>query len=140
MKGYEMIEKICTKCKVNKPRTTEFFPPHNKCKDGLDSWCRVCRATYRSEINRGKFRGQLSDDEVRKLKKQKKCDICGGHDFAGSRNNKHLGKLYNLVMDHDHVTGKFRGMLCNHCNRGLGNFKDNINNLEKAILYLKNKG
>ena len=40
----------------------------------------------------------------------------------------------------DISTGKFRGMLCHHCNRGLGNFKDNIQNLENAILYLKNKG
>jgi len=42
-------------------------------------------------------------------------------------------------MDHDHETGKFRGMLCHHCNRGLGNFKDKIENLEKAIEYLKSK-
>ena len=107
--------------------------------DGLDSWCRKCRASYRSEINRGKFRGQLLDDEVKQLRKQEKCDICGGNEFAGSRNNRHLGKVYALVMDHNHETGKFRGMLCNHCNRGLGNFKDNINNLQAAIDYLKER-
>jgi hypothetical protein len=135
-----MNTKICTKCEEEKPRDTINFPPHNKCKDGLDSWCRKCRASYRSEINRGKFRGQLSDDQVRELKKQAKCDICGGNEFAGSRNNKHLGKVYALVMDHNHENGKFRGMLCHHCNRGLGNFKDNIINLENAILYLKNRG
>lgn len=135
-----MNKKTCTRCKENKPRDLTNFPPHNKCKDGLDSWCRKCRASYRSEINRGKFRGQLEDYEVKELKKQEKCDICGGNDFAGSRHNKHLGKVYALVMDHNHQTGKFRGMLCNHCNRGLGNFKDNIQNLEKAILYLKSRG
>lgn len=134
-----MNVKCCTRCKQEKPRTTEYFPPHNKCKDGLDSWCRICRATYRSEINRGKFRGQLTDDQVRELKKQEKCDICGGNEFAGSRNNKHLGKVYALVMDHNHESGKFRGMLCNHCNRGLGNFKDNINTLQAAIEYLKER-
>ena len=133
-----MNSKSCTRCKVIKVADLINFPPHNKKKDGLDSWCRKCRASYRSEINRGKFRGQLSDDEVRKLKKQDKCDICGGTENSGSRNNKHLGKLYALVMDHNHKNGKFRGMLCNHCNRGLGNFKDNVQNLEKAILYLKN--
>ena len=134
-----MNSKSCTRCKVIKVADLINFPPHNKKKDGLDSWCRKCRASYRSEINRGKFRGQLSDDEVRKLKKQDKCDICGGTENSGSRNNKHLGKLYALVMDHNHKNGKFRGMLCNHCNRGLGNFKDNIQNLEKAILYLKDR-
>lgn len=40
-------------------------------------------------------------------------------------------------MDHNHESNKFRGMLCNHCNRGLGNFKDNIEILKKAILYLE---
>lgn len=135
-----MNSKSCTRCKIIKVSDLINFPPHNKKKDGLDSWCRSCRATYRSEINRGKFRGQLSDDEVKKLKKQEKCDICGGTENSGSRNNKHLGKLYALVMDHNHKNGKFRGMLCNHCNRGLGNFKDNVQNLEKAILYLKNRG
>lgn len=134
-----MDTKTCTRCKEVKSKTLEYFPPHNKKKDGLDSWCRKCRASYRSEINRGKFRGQLSDDEVRQLKKQEKCDICGGNDFAGSRNNKHLGKVYALVMDHNHQTGKFRGMLCHHCNRGLGNFKDNINTLQAAIEYLKER-
>ena len=106
-----MNTKTCTRCKENKPRDLTNFPPHNKCKDGLDSWCRKCRASYRSEINRGKFRGQLEDYEVKELKKQEKCDICGGNDFAGSRHNKHLGKVYALVMDHNHQTGKFRGML-----------------------------
>jgi hypothetical protein len=134
-----MNTKICTRCKEEKPRDPINFPPHNKCKDGLDSWCRKCRASYRSEINRGKFRGQLSDDKVKELRKQEKCDICGGNEFAGSRNNRHLGKVYALVMDHNHETGKFRGMLCNHCNRGLGNFKDNINNLQAAIDYLKER-
>jgi hypothetical protein len=140
MKRYEKMDtKSCTRCKEEKPKNLTHFPPHNKKKDGLDSWCRVCRATYRSEINRGKFRGQLSDDEVRNLKKQTECDICGKEDRGGSKNNKHIGKINSLVMDHNHDTGKFRGMLCNFCNRGLGNFFDNIENLEKAILYLKEK-
>lgn len=134
-----MNSKSCTRCKVIKVADLINFPPHNKKKDGLDSWCRKCRATYRSEICRGKFRGQLSDDEVRKLKKQEKCDICGGNEIAGSRNNIHVGKVYALVMDHNHKSGKFRGMLCNHCNRGLGNFKDNINTLQAAIEYLKER-
>ena len=133
------MTKICTKCKEEKPRDSIHFPLHNKVKDGLDSWCRKCRASYRSEINRGKFRGQLTDEQVKELKKQEYCDICGGKEMAGSRNNRHVNKIYHLVMDHDHETGKFRGMLCHHCNRGLGNFKDKIENLEKAIKYLKSK-
>jgi Recombination endonuclease VII len=39
--------------------------------------------------------------------------------------------------DHDHRTGKVRGILCTNCNRGLGHFKDNIKFLESAMNYLQ---
>lgn len=38
--------------------------------------------------------------------------------------------------DHDHKTNKFRGILCFHCNVGIGHFKDSIELLENAITYL----
>jgi hypothetical protein len=39
--------------------------------------------------------------------------------------------------DHDHVTGTLRGLLCNHCNRGLGLFRDSIEVLLSAAIYLE---
>lgn len=42
-----------------------------------------------------------------------------------------------LSIDHNHKTEKYRGLLCHNCNIGLGNFKDNVELLEKAIQYLK---
>lgn len=113
----------CTRCKTEKPATLEFFPPHNKKRNGFDSWCRSCRSTYRNGINRGKFRNVISDEDLLQLKSEvKECVICGD---TGP-----------LVVDHDHKTGAIRGLLCNHCNRGLGHFRDNPELLEFARMYL----
>jgi len=115
----------CTKCKEPKPGTLDFFPPHNKKLNGLDSWCRTCRSSYRNEICRGKFRKVISDKDLITLKhNSKNCAICK--------------KETNLVVDHDHKTGKVRDMLCNHCNRGLGHFMDDPILLKAAAEYLKN--
>jgi hypothetical protein len=113
----------CTRCKESKPESPEYFPLHNKKRNGLDSWCRTCRATYRNGINRGKFRSVISDEALKDIKQSiTQCVICGLHE--------------KLVVDHDHKTGEIRGLLCNHCNRGLGHFRDDPMLLEFAAQYL----
>jgi len=113
----------CTLCDTEKLATPEYFPPHNKKRNGLDSWCRACRAKYRNANCRGKFRDVISDEQLAHIKATThECVICGAAE--------------TLVVDHDHVTGKVRGMLCNHCNRGLGHFRDNPTLLEFAAQYL----
>ena len=42
-----------------------------------------------------------------------------------------------LHLDHCHRTGEIRGLLCRNCNLALGNMKDDISRLSKAIEYLK---
>ena len=59
-------------------------------------------------------------------KQQYTCKICGIK-----------GTIETLFIDHDHSTGKVRGLLCHYCNTGLGFFRDSTSSLKSAIKYLK---
>lgn len=48
-----------------------------------------------------------------------------------------LPEGYSAYVDHDHSTGRVRGLLCRACNTLLGMAEDNITILEHAIKYLK---
>ena len=71
--------------------------------------------------------------EAMKSKTNNTCYICGKHEVGKS-----------LAIDHNHTTGKIRGLLCGFCNKYLIGFigdKENAIELyEKAINYLKNNG
>ena len=59
-----------------------------------------------------------------------KCGIC----------ERHVAELSRpLFVDHDHITGEIRGLLCTRCNSALGAFGDTIEGLEKAIKYLSDR-
>lgn len=58
-----------------------------------------------------------------------RCAICGSETANHSKHYWHT--------DHCHSTGKLRGILCHHCNCGLGSFRDNIENMKRAISYLE---
>ncbi len=57
------------------------------------------------------------------------CDICARPDGDGYKEKLHV--------DHNHTTGKVRGLLCYFCNAGLGNFMENEARLAKAVEYLR---
>ena len=56
------------------------------------------------------------------------CAICGTNDPKGR---------WPWQVDHNHETGKVRGILCHHCNLTLGNAKENVRRLRLAALYLE---
>lgn len=72
----------------------------------------------------------LTEDQYQKLWDSQRglCKICNT-ELSEAKRRAHV--------DHDHITGRVRGILCANCNRGLGAFKDSINLLTIAIEYLK---
>jgi hypothetical protein len=45
--------------------------------------------------------------------------------------------FYAAIVDHNHLTGKVRGLTCNECNLGIGKLGDNIAGLRRALAYLE---
>lgn len=70
----------------------------------------------------------LEDKEAMIASQGGKCLIC----------TSDLDCFTHSHVDHDHKTGKVRGILCRFCNLGLGAFKDKIDSLKSAINYLSN--
>ena len=68
--------------------------------------------------------------------KPDKCAICGGDNLKK--------KKKSLYVDHDHTYNEVkyhqvRGLLCIHCNDGLGKFKDNVDSINTARTYLEKR-
>lgn len=135
-----MTHKICSECKTEKPYS-EFYPysgPKNL-KGGVMTRCKLCdnkRSAEWSRKNSEKVKARsretylkrsynITKDEFSLMESSRdyKCDIC-------------KTKSKSLHIDHDHATGKVRGLLCLLCNTGLGKFKDNRELLLEAVRYL----
>ena len=133
-KGY----RVCSHCKVEK-KFSEFYP-NKKNAHGFGYCCKECTAVYKKKVYdpvrmRNKWYmynyGITLDDYNRMLKIQNnRCAICNGTE-TGRKDIKYFN------VDHCHTTGKVRGLLCHGCNSGIGNMKDDVELLDKAIAYLK---
>ena len=96
----------CSKCHQAKPET-EFLPRADRPK-GYRSLCKFCM----NESTRKRRHGIEHGEYERMLHEQGGlCAICGT-DEPNSAGSFHV--------DHDHETGKVRGLLCNRCNTRLG--------------------
>lgn len=81
------------------------------------------------KANLKKFGLSFKTFEVLINKQNNKCRICK-EKFGKKKNNK-------PNIDHDHKTGKVRGLLCLLCNVSLGGFRDSAKRLRNAIKYLE---
>ena len=139
-------DKKCCHCKETK--LLGCFSKDRRNKDGLNGRCKICdreakRFHYHTIKNPGyirrrhyKSRFSLTVEEFDEMLEQQDgvCVICKKLE---TMKNKH-GVIRHLCIDHDHETGKVRGLLCDSCNRGIGCFGDNIEYFLNAIKYLRN--
>jgi hypothetical protein len=134
-----MLTKQCKKCKQFKS-FGDFYEQKGS-KDGLRPHCKKCSNEIRLERYRTltpeqlknytlmtKFKISLEDYEKMLENQHGKCAIC--------KTSKTGNRCKYFAVDHDHTSGKIRGLLCQSCNTGLGFFKDNEYFLAGAINYL----
>ena len=133
--------KKCRKCEYKAESFSELdmFPDKKDCMFGKDTICKECESTRKKadverrggsrKLNLMKNYGMTIEEYDKMLKEQSgMCKICK------TDKPKHRGRF---VVDHDHKTGKVRGLLCDGCNKGLGHFRDNIVFMNEAIKYIK---
>ncbi len=122
-------EKLCSKC--NKLVATELFFKNASRHDGLDMWCKTCHKTSQMKSKYGLKSGEY---DKMLLGQGGVCAICLCPEVAMSK----WGTPRNLSLDHNHDTGKPRGLLCHCCNLVVGKFKDDPLRFKKAAEYLEN--
>jgi nitrate/TMAO reductase-like tetraheme cytochrome c subunit len=130
-KGKTVIHKVCRECEREYTRVWYSKCDKKKLVRDRREYQTNYRIAHRTEIQDSylKRRFGISRKEVNRMarKQNGECAICK--------------KAFNEIkqsrqVDHDHVTGKVRGILCHKCNRGLGLFNDNPGTLLAAASYV----
>ena len=86
-------------------------------------------------------------EKIRAKWREMRYDLVSAYGITGARYHEMIKEQLgccliclkpseDLCVDHDHTTGKVRGLLCKRCNAGLGQFYDNVASLARAIEYL----
>lgn len=91
-------------------------------------------AYYRAWDLRKKY--GLTDDHVAQMETSQlgKCPICIR---PLRRLHSETGKPIRLCVDHDHISGAVRALLCDPCNKGLGAYQDDASALDRAATYIR---
>lgn len=134
---YKYLEsKICRQCGKRKS-IDDFVLQANgqrggqckKCRRKVhQKWCKKNAYKIKGYRFKTEYGITLNDFEEMLEGQNYKCAICKITLDLGAKTH----------VDHDHITGKVRGLLCPNCNYGLGFFKDNPISLLEAIKYLNN--
>lgn len=144
-------QKVCSKCGITKSATPEYFHRDKRNKSGITAECKKCAKIrckkWAKEINPEaakriirraglkKYYGMTIEDYDKMYFRQNGvCVTCGKPETA-----KNQYGIRRLAVDHNHKTGKVRGLLCTCCNRLIGLAKDDINTLKRIIEYLGDK-
>lgn len=120
--------RTCKTCGVDKPRK-DFVTYDNGKGTGLRASCNECnRARWRYTTRKKNLRRVygITPEDYDEMAKDG-CNLCGKKRESNGR---------NLTVDHDHKTGKIRGILCMQCNTSLGKLGDSVEGLTRALEYL----
>jgi len=133
----------CNKCGQNK--SAESFSRDRGCARGRRYTCKQCsNAKWRGKVDPGargrylKKKYGITLDDYQKLifKQNGVCAICQepGEPRKGGHRAKDCTPLY---IDHSHVDGSVRGLLCHKCNVAIGLLRDDPSRIDRASAYVR---
>lgn len=139
-----MKKKKCSKCKKKK----ELSKFQNK-GHGYYTHCKSCRNKQAREYRktdagkkstlkqrlRQRYKITLEEYDTLWEKQNGVCAVCKQCEIVKCMS----GAIRRLCVDHDHKTGKVRGLLCQKCNKALGYVDDSVEQLKALISYLKSE-
>jgi hypothetical protein len=123
LKKYQQRPRSCQACKVS------FVPEATK-----QRCCRICCPTKRARVRWAVYGITQSQFEELMKKQDSRCSGCL-HPFKDER-NVGMGSTA-MHIDHDHMTGQVRGMLCGACNLSIGKLRDDPCTLRRLAEYLE---
>ena len=119
---------LCRECYRNGGRAKKAtcHPDRLQAANGL------CRECYRNLHD-----NKVKAIKVRRLKKYKLSEDLYNEMYDRQKGECAICEGEIEVVDHCHKTLNIRGLLCRKCNTGIGHFRDSVEYLKSAIIYLE---